>query len=179
MIRAPQNPKLFLKGLIACMFLTLLAACDLATDWAPAISTVQEIRELEPSQTGVRAIAISDAELLAIGEHLPKLEYILINGDSKITDAGLASLSHLEYLMQVVICDGSRLTDQGIATLASVPTLSKLHIYNGTSLTDETLDVLGALRALRFLSLEGCPQVQLRTVVRLRDRRPECEIHFN
>jgi hypothetical protein len=62
--------------------------------WPPAVSSLEEIEALPPTQRDLRAIAIDDTRLMAIARHLPMLDYLFINSNSQVTDIGIRVLCH-------------------------------------------------------------------------------------
>jgi len=164
----------------ALSFIGFLAAgCAPVSHWPPAVTSVSDIEQLPTTQRDIRAIDIGDTELRLIVERFPNLDYLYLNSNSKITDAGLIGIQNLENLRQVVINDGSELSDNAITALASLPALTELIIDEADGLTDASLDVLGEKTNLRLLYLNGCSQFQSEAKDKIRGRLDSCKIRFD
>ena len=80
------------------------------------------------------------------------LRYVGLDGNGKVTNAGLAKLATLPNLSTLRLhCPG--ITEKGLAALETFPAL--IHIYlRGEGVTDRELAAVGRLRKLRNLGLE-------------------------
>jgi Leucine-rich repeat (LRR) protein len=95
-----------------------------------------------------------DADLPALRaalENLPILVDFNLNGDERLTDAGLAHLKGWKTL-NVLRLDSPKITQKGLENLADLAGLEELTIVND-KITDDWLAPIGKLTNLRRLSL--------------------------
>lgn len=94
-------------------------------------------------------------------------------GDTRVTDAALASLAAFSHLERLHV-EGTAITG---ATLRELKTLSKLNYLNlcKTSVTDDNLQALQGLKSLKQVYVFGS-QVTGKGVDKLRSGLPECVI---
>jgi hypothetical protein len=165
-----------LAGLLA---FAALVGCRPVSYWPPAVTSARDILALPATQSDLRGIGLGDEDLRLIAEQFPDLDYLYLNSDSTISDAGVAHLGRAEKLRQVVITNGSRLSDAGVHTLASLPGLRELIIEVAPNLTDASLSVLADKKQLRIVQLIRCPGLNEPAKAHLREVLPRCEIHFS
>jgi hypothetical protein len=146
--------------------------------WPPAVSSLEEIETLPPTQRDLRAIAIDDTRLMAIARHLPMLDYLFINSNSQVTDSGIGSLTSLRHLRQLVILNATALTDNAIAVLVGLPSLRELIIERCPHITDASLNALVARGSFSALQLRDCPKLTAEAKQRARTAMPTCRIFF-
>jgi internalin A len=94
---------------------------------------------------------------------------------SRATDADLGELCKLRSLERLDL-DGSEVTDAGLGTLSNLRGLQVLSLAE-TAITDKGLRHLESMSQLRFLELDGCPQITDAGVARLKTALPKCQIH--
>jgi hypothetical protein len=167
------------RGLVGLMISAGLAGCGRPVSyWPPAVTSAHEIRALPVTQRDLRGIGLCDADIRLITVRFRDLDYLYLNSQTKVSDAGVAHLQRCEKLRQVVIMDGGGLTDAGVRMLADLPGMRELMIERAPKLTDATLRFLGQKTRLQIIHLIQCPGLSDAAKARLREVLPGCEIHF-
>ncbi len=100
----------------------------------------------------VGGLPISDEDLEWMVQTYPDLDAIILTR-TKVTDAGLASLTRWKNL-QTLVLNRVRLTDNGLAKLATLTKLRELHLSN-CRISDAGIAHLRSLGNLRELYLAG------------------------
>jgi hypothetical protein len=113
-------------------------------------SSVRELEMLSPDTVAVRVPVLSD-EVAAALTRFPGLRAVVHNGNSAITD-------------------------QGVAYLAAIKTLQLLDLEWSTAISDESLKGLQRLTTLRWIDLSFCSRLSGAAIDEFARVLPNCEI---
>jgi F-box/leucine-rich repeat protein 14 len=177
-----------------------LSGCENVTDSAVSelhrMSTLQKIDLSFCNQ-------ITDASVIALAG-LPALRFLNLNWCYSVTDAGLSRLGQCKSLEWLSLWSCEAVTDGGVEALAALPNLRVLELPEFATVTDRALVTLsskaksleslrldhlsgvsgegirhlGALKGLRNLTIQSCPNVTAEAVAALQNVLPECQISF-
>jgi len=102
---------------------------------------------------------LSDEDLIYTVEHCPNLQHLLLEGNSRITDISLSSITkNCKALKELDITDCYKLTSLSFQTLAQLNQMQVL-IANGCFLTDNDLRPLVSKHTLSVLNIKGCTKI--------------------
>src|SRR5262245_46328928 len=86
------------------------------------VTTVAEIENLSAATEGVFVLELSDEKLSAIAQHLPNLKHLIADGNTRVTDRGLANLERFSRLESLDL-EWSHVTNAGLSKIADAPSL--------------------------------------------------------
>ncbi|KAH9090048.1 hypothetical protein Ae201684P_014803 [Aphanomyces euteiches] len=115
-----------------------------------------KLREIDLGQC-----KITDATLVSLAQHCPRLEVVRLRWCSEITDAGILRLaSHCSRLRVLDLNNCGLLTDQSIASLSQCPHLEWINLAWCVNITDCGLvDLAKVCRELKEVVLTFCSQL--------------------
>ncbi|KAH9101728.1 hypothetical protein LEN26_005888 [Aphanomyces euteiches] len=121
-----------------------------------AFTCLSELREIDLGQC-----KITDATLVSLAQHCPRLEVVRLRWCSEITDAGILRLaSHCSRLRVLDLNNCGLLTDQSIASLSQCPHLEWINLAWCVNITDCGLvDLAKVCRELKEVVLTFCSQL--------------------
>ncbi|CAK4914385.1 unnamed protein product [Aphanomyces euteiches] len=121
-----------------------------------AFTCLSELREIDLGQC-----KITDATLVSLAQHCPRLEVVRLRWCSEITDAGILRLaSHCSRLRVLDLNNCGLLTDQSIASLTQCPHLEWINLAWCVNITDCGLvDLAKVCRELKEVVLTFCSQL--------------------
>lgn len=109
-----------------------------------------------------------DGGVKLLCENAPNLTQLDLCGCTQITDDALVFVGALFNLAKLVLLGWTKITDPGLSNLASLDDLRVLVLNDCLHITTEGIVThLGALKSLRQLYVEQCPQVSESIVQRL------------
>ena len=116
------------------------------------VDTIEEIRLLDPSIDSLFVSGLTNEKLAAIAATIPGLRHLTTDGDNRVTDLGLSSLSTFTSLESIDL--------------------------EWSNVTDDGLDVIAAIRTLRWVDVGFCSALKESRVAWLRQQRPDLEVVF-
>jgi hypothetical protein len=119
---------------------------------AVRVESLEDIQRLPPQTESVHLDILDDGRAEALGR-IPALRAILHDGNSLLTDHGLAALANLRNLEALSLEWSHLITDRGLESLIDLP-------------------------RLRYLDISFCDAISEQAVDRLKRALPSCEVDF-
>jgi uncharacterized membrane protein len=116
---------------------------------APAPAPAAPAPDMAPVQALEKELGVA---ILPLAQNDPSLSFNCVNVADKFGDAELAKFAPLAERLAELNLSRSKVTDAGLASLSGMKNLKKLHLPN-TAITDAGLDSLLGLTKLEYLNL--------------------------
>ncbi len=174
----------------------VLAGCEAITDVGVAeLGNLTNLTYLSLEETGISDQAIlslksmTALQSLDIGgcsklgdkatEHLKTLTTICelrITGE-KLTDVGVKNLESLAALKELDLSDTS-VTNSGIESLMKLKKIERIILLRCANISNDCLTHFTTITTLKYVCLNGCKQITMDAVARLRKEIPKVVVEF-